>query len=590
MATTEAPIITLFDEMFKSANPRNNRKLPVVGYLARVKTVLDQVAATTTQWGEKYEWDRRFGHRVKVKAIVQENIPFINLLRATDEEVDDMVTFMIPHPSSPRWEDRLTQVQEFCEGADFSIQNFVPDIPGNSRLRDAQEPKAWVFDCSLVPQANVHPQDLDACLLNNAELYKVLQQKRFSTDIEVETASSIRRIYINNPNGVSILALLRTAPASQVFGLRNLFASYLNPNPVPELGASDLDWWHSCFLIAYTLPFLAIGTQNRSDTRTFSNDKSLRARYDIEFLNLKYQISPRIRQDSSCVPENAVLHVAVFSLMVTGRSEHYSTTVCLDDDFFDEESRLMNAEEIENLGFGGSPDPIIYQPNAQRAPSPRAYSIMALSKELEKIVEYHGNDQECLKKSLDIYTSIPDGHSTHAAVRQKMEDWRKRFPIILNKLIHFNSRLADVVNHFLIDDIMVGSDDVPYGKLWQGLQDEPEAIKSLRAVKGFCGKLRDIGIGLEHLKDTLEDVRRESKNFYAVEQQSRDKTVVQVTIAAFVLAIMNLIAQVYAGKPGYGDSAAWPGFISMVVIFNLICIPGILWSAHQYRSRKKKAG
>lgn len=89
-----------------------------------------------------------------------------------------------------------------------------------------------------------------------------------------------------------------------------------------------------------------------------------------------------------------------------------------------------------------------------------------------------------------------------------MDQWIKRFPLILNKLVHFNSRLGEKVNHFLTDDAMVGSDGIPYGPLWQGLQAEPGAINSLRAIRQYCSQLRDINTGLEHLREAYEDVRR----------------------------------------------------------------------------------
>jgi hypothetical protein len=174
MATTERPMNVLFEKTQEPANPRKNRNFPVVSYFGRVKTALEVVAATTTQWVDRYEWERRFGHRVRVKAITQDNIPFVQVLRDTGEEIDDIVAFMIPYPSSPRWEDRLAQIQEFCEGADFILLNFLPDVPGSSRLKDAQEPRAWISDGSLDPEANSHLRD---CLLTNSQLYTALKEK-----------------------------------------------------------------------------------------------------------------------------------------------------------------------------------------------------------------------------------------------------------------------------------------------------------------------------------------------------------------------------------------------------------------------------
>ncbi|KAF4457961.1 hypothetical protein F53441_216 [Fusarium austroafricanum] len=549
----------MIEKLPKPANPRKGRRMLGFDYLGRVKTAtFELMAAATPNWMDRYEWGRRFGNRTKIIA-VNENKPFLDVLRETGEEVDDIPAFMIPYPSSPRWEDRVTQVDEFCKGADFILQNFIPDAPENSRLRDVQSPKAWISDCSLIPQNPIPPRRLHYCFLNNNDLYKALQEKRFPKDSGFEVFGNTRRIYIYNPNGASILALIRTAPASQVYGLRKLFANYIHPSPVPELGLSDPDWWGGCFLIAYNLPFLAIGTEDRSDTRTLANSRNFRARHDLSFLNLQHQTSQQERpQDNFCVADDAVLHEAVYSLTTTGRSEQYSTTVCLDDDFFDEEPGTPEDEDIVRLD--GTEDPIIREAELKRTRSPRAYSLVALAKQLEKIVEYHGNIQECLKKSMDIYTAISQDNSADLALRQRMQEWRKYFPSTLSKITHFNSRLAEKVSHFLTDDVMVGSDEIPYGPLWQGLQADPGAFRSLRMIKYFCDQLRDIDRNLGQLKDAFEDVRRE------------------------VLGIMNLIAQVYAGKPASSDSPAWPGFTSMVVIFSAICILGILCPQYHHRS------
>nr|RBQ84133.1 hypothetical protein FVER53263_00424 [Fusarium verticillioides] len=542
----------------QKANSRKGRSFPGFDYLGRFTSATYELVVTAaSDWADKYEWGKRFGHRVRIR-VSEENRPFIDVFRETyeddeDEETNEVVAFMLRYPSSPRWEDRLTQVSEFCQGADFVIVNFIPDDPNNPRLKDAQEPRAWIFDCHLNPQIPVPPNPLHDRLLTNMEFHEALKQERFSKDSEQEIIGNTRRI--------------RT-PASQVEGFRKLFANYLSQSPVPELSLRETDWWGLGFVIECNLPYLAISTHDRSDTRTLSQDKNLRARDDIDFLNLKSSTTPRDQQQRSCVPDNAVLHVAVFSLMITGRSEQHSTTVCLDDEFFDQESRLMSDEEIESLA--GREDPITLQPEFKRARSPRAYLLVALEGQLERIVDHHANAQDQLKYSIELYNTISEDRSP------AMDQWIKRFPLILNKLVHFNSRLGEKVNHFLTDDAMVGSDGIPYGPLWQGLQAEPGAIKSLRAIRRYCGLLRDINAGLEHLREAYEDVRRKRKNDFAAEQQTRDRTIEQVTVAAFGLAIMNLIAQVYTGKPGKDDESSRPAYITMVVSFGAICISGIL--------------
>ncbi|RKL45900.1 Arginine--tRNA ligase, cytoplasmic [Fusarium proliferatum] len=532
------------------ANSRRGRSFLGFDYLERFTSATYELVVTAaSDWADKYEWGKRFGHRVRIK-VTEEDKPFIEVFRENyeddeDEETDEIVAFMLPFPRLPRWEDRLTHVSEFCEGAGFIIVNFIPDDPGNSRLKDVQEPRAWIFDCHLNPQISVPSNPLHDRLLTNIEFHGALQQE-------------VRKLYL-------VTTINNQQRPETDYSTKSALQQRFRARDNRKYSAND--WWTPGFVIECNLPYLAISTQDRSDTRILSKNKNFRARDDIAFLNLKSSTTPRDQQQSSCVPDNAVLHVAVFSLMITGRSEQYSTTVCLDDEFFDQESRLMSDEEV--LSVGGREDPITLQPEFKRARSPRAYLLVALDRQLERIVDYHGNVLERLKNSIEIYIAIPEDRSP------AMEEWIKRFPLVLNKLVQFNSSLAKKVSHFLTDDVMVGPDEVPYGPLWQGLQAELGAIKSLRAIKRYCTHLRDINTGLEHLRDAFEDVRRKRKNDYAAEQQTRDRTIEQVTVAAFGLAIMNLIAQVYTGKPGKDDSSSWPAYIAMVIIFNVICISGI---------------
>ncbi|EWZ51993.1 hypothetical protein FOZG_01864 [Fusarium oxysporum Fo47] len=266
--------------------------------------------------------------------------------------------------------------------------------------------------------------------------------------------------------------LLRTAPASHVSGFRKLLAGYLDPNPIADLSLSDANWWGAAnFVIPFNLPLFAIGTQDNQDSRTLSGNQYLRGRYDLDFLYLRDETATADQQVNTSFHERAVLHEAVYSHVITGRSELYWTAVCLGDGFFEEEPRLAKEEIVE-----ASEDPIIIQAELKATGatrSPRAYALTYLEKELEKIIECHGNVQDWFSKSLDRYR----------------------------------------------------------------------------------------------------------ENHHAKERQKRDKRMQQITIAAFVLAILNLIVQVYAGKPDRQGSSSTPGYLTLVIIFI-----GILWLLCPYVS------
>jgi hypothetical protein len=172
------------------------------------------------------------------------------------------------------------------------------------------------------------------------------------------------------------------------------------------------DWWGGAsFVIAFNLPFFAIDTQNRHDNRTFSGGKQkLRASYDLDFLYFADRALADL-QENSTPDHHPILHEAVYSFILTGCSENYWTAVCLDDDYFDEESRLADEEEIEHVE-DCQDDPIIFQAELETTRLPRSYALTALAKELEKIVEYHGDIQECLKTSIDHYVSVNSSEKT----------------------------------------------------------------------------------------------------------------------------------------------------------------------------------
>lgn len=157
---------------------------------------------------------------------------------------------MTPYPSSTRLDRQIARTEEFCEHGDFIIRHFIPDDPASTRLRDVQETKAWVSDSKTMPQDASSTGPARKAILDNIEFNKLLQQKvlnlqniirssryliltkpcdsastktrpttspildecKFRADGNIEsTILTPRSRYISNPNGVSLLALMRTA-------------------------------------------------------------------------------------------------------------------------------------------------------------------------------------------------------------------------------------------------------------------------------------------------------------------------------------------------------------------------------------------
>ncbi|EXL93909.1 hypothetical protein FOIG_13180 [Fusarium odoratissimum NRRL 54006] len=147
---------SMVESLPKPDPPRESYKLPTIGgYLERIKAAtlervktaaIDRITTATLEWGDWYEsdeWRKRFGNKVMIIPL-DENKAYLEVLHATGPEIDEIPAFMTPYPGSPRWERRVLLIEGFCEGADFTLRNFVPDDAGSSRLQDTQEPKAWV--------------------------------------------------------------------------------------------------------------------------------------------------------------------------------------------------------------------------------------------------------------------------------------------------------------------------------------------------------------------------------------------------------------------------------------------------------------
>ncbi|UPK97298.1 hypothetical protein LCI18_008233 [Fusarium solani-melongenae] len=469
------------------------------GYVKRLTTA-------TLEWvSEPDEWKKRFTNNKKISPEV-ENQSFGDVLRASELDFDEIEWLMRPSTSAARCERRVLHVKRFCAGAEFRLHDAVPADPGILELVGAQEPEAWVSDRNWVDETLVDPPPNYPLMLDNNELYQVLQKKRFPPGSQGDIVGPPRRIYIKNPNGTSVVAMIKTTPASQVEGFRNLFADYITPTPEPKFRLRESTWWSGCFIISFNIPYYGITTREQQDCRTISNGgKRFRNRYDLDFLHLEgYGIS---EGESPSYHDDAVLHQLVFSLTVTGKSDKYWTAACLDDDVFGEdlgeEPRLASDAELEGMS-----DPILLKAEGDLTLSPRAYAIAALEVALSKIVENHANVLDWFRASLSRHTSGAEGGFLAKILPKELQNWIEKFPEAVNNVAHSTSNLVRKLDHFLKEDVMIGPNAQPQGVLWQSLQSDPDALRSLQIIKQYRDDLFDIEGELEQLDNACEGVRR----------------------------------------------------------------------------------
>jgi hypothetical protein len=151
------------------------------GIFARVKTAtVEKVTTATLELGDWYvqdEWRRRFGNRSTIIP-ADENKPYLDVLRETGVDFEDIPTFLAPYPSSNRWERLVKRVQAFCKDAESTLDNCNPGLPSDNRAAgDAQMPKAWVSDVNSFPQADPSNRRIYSRVLKNQDLYEVLKRK-----------------------------------------------------------------------------------------------------------------------------------------------------------------------------------------------------------------------------------------------------------------------------------------------------------------------------------------------------------------------------------------------------------------------------
>ncbi|KAF6530122.1 hypothetical protein HZS61_001434 [Fusarium oxysporum f. sp. conglutinans] len=528
---------------------RRNKTLPTTspthGKFSRAASYYDWVKGAI--WDAQDEWrDQSRVGRYKI-AVGEHNRPFIEVIRERSEyDLPLISAFMDRTPGLLHWEHDTLCVEAFCESA-----HNILDGPDQERRQDSQsshldEPKAWVSDRNYwLCRDGMAQERLYGSVLSRLELYQFLRRERFRLNSAGEMIGPSRQLHITNPDGASVLAILRTAPYPHVDGLRDLLSNYISSSPAPNLSLRVSDFWHASFVINFNLPFFAIGPSRRQDKRVFyTSNHKFRARYPLDSLNLQDPRSRLGNGQNFSFQDKLVLHEAVYALTATGPSEPHWTVYCFDEDFFEEEDNEDDdgdegdeeSDDDDDQSLDVSVDPIINEPELKEPMNmwlPRQYCLAALAKQLDKILGYHSHVHEVFKHNLEVYMSSTREGSSETVYPSVKPAW-KGFPELLGKVIFCNLKLIEAVDDFLEKDVQVSLDGAPLGALWKSLRGDTKAMKSLRYIKDCLNRLRATGGKLEQIKESFEELRREKKFDHADEQKDRDKRNQEFTIAAFV--------------------------------------------------------
>ncbi|RSM00238.1 hypothetical protein CDV31_011859 [Fusarium ambrosium] len=172
------------DENLKTRkSPRKPQKSrPPRGYVTRI-------TRTTLEWASEPadEWEEPFGRTIKLSGLI-ENKPFVDILRESMVDISEVGAFCYPSMSTARSDRAASHVEQFCEGASFALDVFVP---GNVTLEGIQEPRAWVSDRNQhfeYPQPN-YPRELDS---NQVHVPSAFQTVPLTTRLAIVDASTSR--------------------------------------------------------------------------------------------------------------------------------------------------------------------------------------------------------------------------------------------------------------------------------------------------------------------------------------------------------------------------------------------------------------
>ncbi|RKL08733.1 hypothetical protein BFJ70_g16746 [Fusarium oxysporum] len=170
----------------RPASLPNYRKFPAPGdYFERVTTATRECI----DWYQHDGWNKRFGRKIRLLGS-EENRAFLDMIREHVPGFSEVPVFILPDPSSRRWERIALQIEWFCEGASFVLDRSVPDDAENPTFEDVQEPRAWVSDRNCAPEGLPPPQRVYGKVLNCIELYAVLQKKVFYRESSISERST----------------------------------------------------------------------------------------------------------------------------------------------------------------------------------------------------------------------------------------------------------------------------------------------------------------------------------------------------------------------------------------------------------------
>ncbi|KAF4467795.1 arginyl-trna synthetase [Fusarium albosuccineum] len=491
---------------------------------------------------DRDDWQKQFCERKGI-LVADENQPRLALLAALaalagfgplENEIESV---MMPNDPTRLWERHVFRIESLLKGASFILDDAIPAEPGTAMIKGAPQPTQptiWVWDRNCFPDSPRSRRDLGR-IFDGREFYDLLKK-----DVE---------------------------------GLRELLANYVTRSPKSYFKLRQSKEWNQPFIFSINLPFYAPSTLDMPEDRTITERKRsvpLRRRHSLRFLYPNEDLDPESDDEESSLPTPTYLHDVVCSIMLTGPSEEYWTCFFLNEDLFEEsDKQRLQTEEILDEDGGGKLDPFTQVVDTAASDFPRVFGLHVLVTVLTGAYEHQCTIQDCFQQSLNLFTIDSPNDPTQIS-SEDVSKWINEFMSLLGRVIDRNMNCVDKLKEFLDENVGLGDEGRPTGRLFRGLQNDTLAMKYLHELAEVHKNLRDVTQQLSRLRSQCGDFSRvrkrrrdEEVHNQASEAQKLQNIFKQMTTIQIVLNILNLIAQLFSGRVDPSDKTMWTLFITL---------------------------
>ncbi|EWG40970.1 hypothetical protein FVEG_15201 [Fusarium verticillioides 7600] len=175
--------------------------------------------------------------------------------------------------------------------------------------------------------------------------------------------------------------------------------------------------------------------------------------------------------------------------------------------------------------------------------SPRTFFLHTMTLSLTRVLDQHTMILEVFQ---DFIKRQARYLSKSAKQPNEFAENRRQLKEALRQVLNSITVLTWNVLEFLSNDPRKDLGGVPNGGDFPDGSKPNDMETLLRRIKSLYGRLHDVQLAYEQLQAELTSISREQKG---LEQMYRDQRNQELTVAAFVFAILSLIAQIYAGRP-----------------------------------------